>query len=376
MDSANVRPEGLGACATIRRWRGFGSHFAADVSHGRRPPGREQGVFVKLPLLESRHEVLISVVADALAAVNAWPRYDYVDAKLDHEHAMAIEDALADLPPELAYSQGGHNPQSLLVATVPGLAGQQVVRADIERFVSVIALAAEAERSFWPSPVEQRDLVLKPADVLGVLGSNVSAHDITRLGVLLNIERPVSFSGQAEGQWSLRVDISEIRRYHGVSDISDFIARRPQPPSPRGFLAHTPQPSIFVVMPFKTPWANNVYDTIGQACREVAKTISGLTWQRADDIASPGRVTDQVVISILNADLIIAEVTGNNPNVMFELGYADAAKKPIVVLNQAVDDSPFDIKDWRQINYSSDKLAAARDELVSFIRGGLALHTR
>jgi len=61
---------------------------------------------------------------------------------------------------------------------------------------------------------------------------------------------------------------------------------------------------------------------------------------------------------------------------MFELGYADAAKKPIIVLNQHIDQSPFDIKDWRQIHYNPGELAEARDRLVTFIRGQLTLHAR
>jgi hypothetical protein len=69
----------------------------------------------------------------------------------------------------------------------------------------------------------------------------------------------------------------------------------------------------------------------------------------------------------------VADTTGYNPNVMFELGFADAARKPIVVLNQNVTANPFDIKDWRAIVYDTAKLADGRTELVSFIRGGLAV---
>jgi nucleoside 2-deoxyribosyltransferase len=61
---------------------------------------------------------------------------------------------------------------------------------------------------------------------------------------------------------------------------------------------------------------------------------------------------------------------------MFELGYADAAGKPIVVLNQDLDATPFDIKDWRQIRYDIRDLEAARRELVLFIRGALAMRRR
>jgi nucleoside 2-deoxyribosyltransferase len=65
-------------------------------------------------------------------------------------------------------------------------------------------------------------------------------------------------------------------------------------------------------------------------------------------MAEPGRITDQIVNAIETADLIVADLTGNNPNVMFELGYADRAGKEVVLLNQEIGATPFDIKDWRQ----------------------------
>ena len=127
--------------------------------------------------------------------------------------------------------------------------------------------------------------------------------------------------------------------------------------------------SVFILMPFAEPWSENVHDAIEQACAEAAVTVEGLTWQRADDIAQPGRITDQIINAIDTAELIIADLTGNNPNVMFELGYADAARKPIILLNQVIDATPFDIKDWRQIGYDPANLAPARQELVKFVLG-------
>jgi nucleoside 2-deoxyribosyltransferase len=129
---------------------------------------------------------------------------------------------------------------------------------------------------------------------------------------------------------------------------------------------------IFVVMPFGPDWSRNVYDMIGQACQEVATTVEGLTWQRADEIAAPERITGQIVNAIETADIIVADLSGNNPNVMFELGYADRAEKEVVLLNQEIDATPFDIKDWRQIRYDIDDLGAGRDELVTFVRGALS----
>ena len=176
-----------------------------------------------------------------------------------------------------------------------------------------------------------------------------------------------------DSPWSLAVD-KRIRRYRGVEKLDDYIARRPVPERPGSAVPARAavSPSVFILMPFAEPWSDKVHDTIKHACAEAAASAPGLTWLRADDIAEPGRITDQIINEIDTANVIIADLTGNNPNVMFELGYADAAHKRIILLNQDLDATPFDIKDWRQISYSPADLASARQELVKFIIGALS----
>jgi nucleoside 2-deoxyribosyltransferase len=114
-----------------------------------------------------------------------------------------------------------------------------------------------------------------------------------------------------------------------------------------------------------------VWDCVNLACERLREQYEDLTWERADQMTDAGRITDQIISAIERADLVIADVTESNPNVMFELGYAAALGRPIILLNQAVDESPFDIKDWRQIVYSVDKLAEARGELVRHLDANL-----
>jgi nucleoside 2-deoxyribosyltransferase len=124
-------------------------------------------------------------------------------------------------------------------------------------------------------------------------------------------------------------------------------------------------------MPFGATWSDNVYDAIRQACDEVARSFVGLRAERADDITEPGRITDQITSAIERADVLIADVTNLNPNVLFELGYGDALGKSIIVVNQDADATPFDIKDWRQIPYAEQSLKPMRLTLVDFLTGTL-----
>ena len=76
--------------------------------------------------------------------------------------------------------------------------------------------------------------------------------------------------------------------------------------------------------------------------------------QRGDHDPRPGRITEQLVGDILGNELIICVLTGNNPNVYYELAIAESAARPIIVLRHRGDVIPFDVKDVRYIEYDLD----------------------
>jgi hypothetical protein len=87
---------------------------------------------------------------------------------------------------------------------------------------------------------------------------------------------------------------------------------------------------------------------------------------RADDDANPGAITPRIVQSILGADLVVADITGLNPNVFYELAIAHGYRKPTVHIQDIGGRPPFDIKDIRTIPYDTSrpaKLEAAREAL-------------
>ena len=65
---------------------------------------------------------------------------------------------------------------------------------------------------------------------------------------------------------------------------------------------------------------------------------------------------------------MILDVTGGNANVMYELGYAQALKKPVIILNQSTATIPFDISMDRQIRYDRSNISQTlSDELLKFV---------
>jgi hypothetical protein len=87
---------------------------------------------------------------------------------------------------------------------------------------------------------------------------------------------------------------------------------------------------------------------------------------RADQISRPGLITNQIIGHLLNDDLVVADLTGKNPNVFYELAIRHATRKPMVQLIQAGEDIPFDVAETRTIQVDHrdlDSVAACKVEL-------------
>jgi hypothetical protein len=91
---------------------------------------------------------------------------------------------------------------------------------------------------------------------------------------------------------------------------------------------------------------------------------------RADQLNEPGRITSQIIKLLMDADLVIADLTGGNPNVYYELSLRHALGKPVIHTALAGTPLPFDVRDNRTIFYTMHSRAAeqAREDLASQIR--------
>lgn len=90
----------------------------------------------------------------------------------------------------------------------------------------------------------------------------------------------------------------------------------------------------------------------------------GLLAYRADDESRPmGKITRDITRSIIDADVIVAEMTGLSPNVTYELGLSHAAKKRVIMITQNTSEIPFDIHDIRHISYNINQLGLLKESL-------------
>lgn len=74
----------------------------------------------------------------------------------------------------------------------------------------------------------------------------------------------------------------------------------------------------------------------------------------AHEMSEPGSINNQIVNRIINDDLVIANLTEKNPNVMYELCLRHVAAKPVIHICEEGTNLPFDIKGERTIFYTND----------------------
>lgn len=93
--------------------------------------------------------------------------------------------------------------------------------------------------------------------------------------------------------------------------------------------------------------------------------------QRADADNNPGAISPSMIASILDADLIVADLSGHNPNVYYELAIAHGFRKATVHVQRVGEAIPFDVKDMRVVRYDitdADNMDEARAQLRKFAK--------
>ncbi len=111
------------------------------------------------------------------------------------------------------------------------------------------------------------------------------------------------------------------------------------------------RPLCFIIMPFKAE-LNYFYLFIRSHLSEKFK----IDIERADYKNLTKPVIEKIRDYIKASDFIIADITGRNANVMYELGYADALDKSVILISQDdIRDAPADIRHMEFIIYSLEK---------------------
>jgi hypothetical protein len=103
----------------------------------------------------------------------------------------------------------------------------------------------------------------------------------------------------------------------------------------------------FVLMPFNESLRGVYTDHIKPTIERV-----GLECIRGDSIFDNKPIMEDVWKGIFSSRVVIADLTGRNPNVFYELGICHTLGKEVILMTQKPEDVPFDIQHLRYIVYA------------------------
>ncbi len=127
--------------------------------------------------------------------------------------------------------------------------------------------------------------------------------------------------------------------------------------------------NCFVIMPFRAELG-----FLYRAMRaRIQQSYPDVTVERGDDRILTGTVLDKIASFIRQADVVIADCSGRNPNVFYELGMAHALGKPVIlVTSDDVEEAPTDIRAFEFVSYAKlgpEEFLARLDKALEGIVG-------
>lgn len=152
----------------------------------------------------------------------------------------------------------------------------------------------------------------------------------------------------------LGIEDFEFSRTHWAvkdADLFRSLLRISQPRRQKPSVFQLPEheniePSLVsAMMPFH-PSFDNVYATLQRTAQ-----VANLRCRRADDIWENPAVIQDVVSLIDRSRVVICDCTGRNPNVFYEIGIAHTLGREVILITQAAEDIPFDLRHLRYVHY-------------------------
>ena len=103
---------------------------------------------------------------------------------------------------------------------------------------------------------------------------------------------------------------------------------------------------VFVLMPFTDALQPVYTDHIQKVVADLNMTVA-----RADDFFTADSIISDIWNAISDARIVVADCTGRNPNVFYEIGISHTLGKRVILMAQSTDDVPFDLRHIRTIIY-------------------------
>ncbi|PKM63373.1 MAG: hypothetical protein CVU97_00085 [Firmicutes bacterium HGW-Firmicutes-21] len=128
----------------------------------------------------------------------------------------------------------------------------------------------------------------------------------------------------------------------------------------------TKKPQVFMIFPFDEDFLALYSDL-------KIRFSDSFVFSNADDLDNQQNILKDIVVGINSADIIIADLTGLNPNVFYELGLAHALNKKVIIITQDISELPFDIRSYKANEYGVQfyKITKLFDKLENLLNGAI-----
>lgn len=147
---------------------------------------------------------------------------------------------------------------------------------------------------------------------------------------------------------ALRPDAAVTELHAALEQLQQRVAVLGEPPPIAHGVRSTTRLTAFSIMPFGSEDLQVVYDDF---VKPTIESKCGLECIRGDDMFGSNVIMEDVRTAINESKMVVADLTGKNANVFYEIGIAHAMEKPVLLLAQSVEDVPFDLRYRRVLVY-------------------------
>lgn len=157
----------------------------------------------------------------------------------------------------------------------------------------------------------------------------------------------------------------------GLDRLGAFLRQLESVPfqeSPADPVVEPAKPVMFCAMPF-----DSVFDDVFHYAMRSAAEDSGLTARRVDQEEYLGGVESRIRGLIRESAVVVADLSGSNPNVTYEVGYADGLGKPVVLIcSTPFADSPFNVAHLNTLEYAQGQTNQLAQRLATRVTTALS----
>ncbi len=127
---------------------------------------------------------------------------------------------------------------------------------------------------------------------------------------------------------------------------------------------------VFFIMPFEEKFFE-VYEVLKRTFEK------DFTFSNAGEEDNQQNILKDIIQSIYEADIVVADLTGLNPNVFYELGIAHTLNKKTIIITENIEELPFDLSSYRVKEYSThfSKFAEFQEAVGKYLNGAVSGET-